>query len=253
MHYQSYRAFRTAAFELLRRSGLAVIAATVMAMPAVAYAAAISCAPSTITAVPPPQMLLQTTGHGSFDMGVAPTFSPAPDGCPGFTATQFGILYEASTRDNGQPVVISAVFTENLSFAGSPQVASFASADGQVNYSDDLTLTNITVTTFVDDDAPLGAFAQTGPLPSGSSFSIDSDSHTGTATLFQPPPPPTLHFGLQIFLTQSNIVPTETFFIDFPGSLVAAIVPVVPEPGSLVLMASALGGLAVMVRRKRRA
>jgi hypothetical protein len=137
-------------------------------------------------------------------------------------------------------------------------VASFVSADGVANFTAGFLLSNIKVDTFVDDHRPLGAFAQTGPLPEplpiSHSFSIDSDLHTGTAQLFQLPGQ-NLNFDLEIDLMQlGDATANDFFFIDFPGSLVSAIIPApTPEPGSLVLVVSALGGLAVMVRRKRRA
>jgi hypothetical protein len=241
--------------EVLRRRILAAIATTAMAIPSVTHAAAVSCLPSTITAVPPAGIsgVLVDLGHGHVDMISGPTFSPAPGGCPGFTATNFSFFYTASQIDNGQPVIITVAGLEVLSFADNPMVTSFVSADGGENYSDDLTLSNIMVDTFVDDRRSFGAFAETGPLPSKSSFSIDSDMHSGIAPLFQSLPLQNLHFELEIDLLQGNVVPGEFFFIDFPGSIISAIVPVpTPEPSSFVLIASALGGLAAMRRRKGR-
>jgi len=246
----------------LRRAALAAAAASAITISAVAQGATISCASSPITAGPlpnPDQLKLHAftdigDAHGGFVFPHPPSFEADPNGCPGFRLTDFTFFYLSDPADNSRPITIITEIDEPLSFPGalSPLVGTSVSADGKAAFaSNDFTLSNIMVDSFVDDDRPQGAFAQTGLVNPGSTFSTASD-HSGTAELRQSGDR-TLRFELEILLMQGNTPQQEMFSISFPRSLDSVVVPVTtPEPGTLVLLVSALGGFAAMVRCNRR-
>jgi PEP-CTERM motif len=257
MRYQPFTTLRTHAYELVRRSLLAAAAATAMVAPLVAQAGPILCGstPGTPIPVPPPKVSMSETGTGILAV-TGETFSNAAGGCPGFIASNGQITYTANKNDNLSTVTLDVDFNETLSYpvVPPPAVVFYVSASGSLNLfggSNKFNFPDIVVSTFTEDrfKALDSATVDITAPP----FSNPFDNKTALALV------PTglevqdtLKLRVEIVFQQLDAAGGEIFSLDFPGSLVAQIVPGVPEPGSLVLMASALGGLAAMMRRKRR-
>jgi len=263
MRYQSF--VTPGVRERLQRGALAAVVATAMTNPAMAFAiSCVSTGAGGITTENPSFLPPFTSGGGSLTV-MGPTFVKDPLGCPGFlttgsnttpfTITYTAVLLDALTSDFNFDIIVESA--QVLDFAGTPLVEFEASANGNATYpTSGFVVKSIKVSTSTGIPTPplqnLTATAETDSVPGdGSPFDTGPPQFTKPFFL-QPVETPELMQLLDINLTQRRGT-DDTFSITFPGSLDSVIVPVVPEPGSLGLIASALGGFAVIVRRNRHA
>jgi hypothetical protein len=277
MRYQLISAFQCSVHRLLRRGTLAAL--TAIAVPAVAHAAidySRVCAgllpntavdQSTLPAADgKPNNATNGFGGSAEIIGSQPTFAPAPSGCQGYTTTDwtfaYGILPSGvGLEDNGRTnLFYMHHFSAEISNSGFPQVVNtITDVNGKEQASSGFSLPAIEVDTYVaeQDGTVIGGKSEltihkADLLPDGSfGEAAFSDAVRLPRTTDQPP----IFLDQDVIFTfaQSSTAMVGDFFeIDFPNSIISVIAPV-PEPSSLVLMASALGGLAVVKRRKRRA
>jgi len=188
-----------------------------------------------------------------------PMFAMAPAACEGYTTTDWTFTYGIFPGTNVEGNVTYERQSRARVFSDFPQlVSNISELSGNVQHTSGFSFGTIEVDTYFADEqgnvmggkaeAIINAF---NVLPGGD-FGAVVFSDTSRLPRITADSPP-FYLEQDVFFTFAALASSavgDFYQITIPDSITSAVAPV-PEPGSLVLMTFALGGLAVMGRRKR--